>query len=363
MTTAFIFGAGASHACSSKTPLIAEFFSRAKEIGALCEGMRADVTARLVEKFALDEAGLLAGQTDLESVFSLASMDGEMQGLITEGARQQLAEFDSAFLQHGLESFIYELLMTVTEKELRGNGDLYDRLLHVTTGEDVFITFNYDLQIERALERTSKWFPEGGYGFFFEKILRTDESWHDIDQSGAAEPRLLKLHGSLNWLCSNGYFRKPPNTLDFSEQYKGRHFLAETLYRFPGGTAFGLAPSFPENENEIVLQLNIVPPTLRKQLYGTAETEPLRNAWRLAHQALIKAQCVVIIGYSLPPTDYHAEWLLRTAIMRSEQENVDLIVANPKKEVRQRLLGLFGRKIGNFKEFSGFEEFLQWKPK
>ncbi len=139
--------------------------------------------------------------------------------------------------------------------------------------------------------------------------------------------------------------------------------MTESLYRFPGNTAFGLTPSFPDKGNEIILQLNIVPPTLRKQVYGASETEPLRAAWRLAHQALKKAQRVVVIGYSLPPTDYHAEWLLRTAIMHNEQERVDLIVANPNREVRQRLHGLFGRKIGNFTEFLGFNEFVEWNSK
>jgi hypothetical protein len=76
-----------------------------------------------------------------------------------------------AFLQHRLESFIYELLMTVTEQELRGKGDLYDKLLRTTGEDDCFMTFNYDLQLDRAFERTLGWSAETGYGFNSKRIL------------------------------------------------------------------------------------------------------------------------------------------------------------------------------------------------
>jgi hypothetical protein len=68
--TSYIFGAGASYACSSKTPLITEFFSRAKAVGGLCEKMRADVTAKIVRDIALNEAELLNGSLDLETIYN-----------------------------------------------------------------------------------------------------------------------------------------------------------------------------------------------------------------------------------------------------------------------------------------------------
>jgi hypothetical protein len=355
--TAYIFGAGASYACSSKTPLIMNFFSRAKDVGYLCDEMRADVTAKLVNDIALDEAALLKGTPDLETVFSLVAMNGEMRSLLNQEVVEGAAEFDAAFLQHRLESFIYELLMTVTEPELKGKGDLYDKLLKKVDQDDCFMTFNYDLQLDRAFERTLQWSPETGYGFKFRKILRTDESWH-VPSDKEVEPKLLKLHGSLNWLYSNGYIHRPPSTLDFDKKYVGEHYLAEPLYRFPGGTAFGMQSSVPDNGIEIILQLNIVPPTLRKQLSGGSETGPLRDAWTHAYQALSRAERIVAIGYSLPPTDFHAEWLLRTSVQKNEHAKIDLIVVNPNKNVGQLLTTMFGKKLADFKQFGSFEEFL-----
>jgi hypothetical protein len=355
--TSYIFGAGASYACSSKTPLITEFFSRAKAVGGLCEKMRADVTAKIVRDIALNEAELLKGSPDLETVFSLVSMNGEMRGFLKEEVIEGAAEFDAAFLQHSLESFIYELLMTVTGRELKGNEDLYDKLLKKTDKDDSFLTFNYDLQIDRAFERTFGWSPETGYGFTFKKIFRTDESWHEPSNK-KVEPTLLKLHGSLNWLYSSGYIHRPPSTLDFDNKYAGQHYLAEPLYRFPGGTAFGMQPSVLDDGVEIILQLNIVPPTLRKQLFRESETEPLRDVWTLARQSLSKAERIAVIGYSFPATDFHAEWLLRTSVQKNQHEKIDLVLVNPNRTVRQRLRTMLGKKLGNLKEYRSFEDFL-----
>lgn len=65
--TSYIFGAGASYACSSKTPLITQFFARAKQIGKLCEDMRADVTESINRNLALDDTELLNGFTQLRN--------------------------------------------------------------------------------------------------------------------------------------------------------------------------------------------------------------------------------------------------------------------------------------------------------
>jgi hypothetical protein len=63
----YIFGAGASYACSSKTPLIMQFFSEAKARGGLCEKIRADLTESLNKSLALAEADLLNGSLNLET--------------------------------------------------------------------------------------------------------------------------------------------------------------------------------------------------------------------------------------------------------------------------------------------------------
>jgi hypothetical protein len=116
--------------------------------------------------------------------------------------------------------------------------------------------------------------------------------------------------------------------------------------------------SVPENGVEIILQLNIVPPTLRKQLFGVSDNEPLRDVWTLADQSLSQAERIIVIGYSLPPTDFHAEWLMRASVQKNKHDKIDLIVVNPDGNVAKRLVPMFGKKLGALKHFGSCEEFL-----
>jgi hypothetical protein len=52
----------------------------------------------------------------------------------------------------------------------------------------------------------------------------------------------------------------------------------------------------------------IVPPTLNKKV---RELPGLRKLWALAAYALERAEHIIVWGYSLPPTDFFSEWLLR----------------------------------------------------
>jgi murein DD-endopeptidase MepM/ murein hydrolase activator NlpD len=97
-------------------------------------------------------------------------------------------------------------------------------------GPEVFKAWGlpaYFSQFQRVLgaRSTFGWSPETGYGFSFKKVLRTDESWYDASDKKADAPTLLKLHGSLNWLNSNGYIHRPPSTLDYDKKYIGQHYF------------------------------------------------------------------------------------------------------------------------------------------
>ena len=55
---------------------------------------------------------------------------------------------------------------------------------------DTIITFNYDDSLERELARAGKWDVSAGYGFEIGGLR------------GESAVRVLKLHGSINWLVS-----------------------------------------------------------------------------------------------------------------------------------------------------------------
>jgi hypothetical protein len=120
-----------------------------------------------------------------------------------------------------------------------------------------------------------------------------------------------------------------------------------------------MTSSIPDGELQIILQLKIVPPMLRKQLSDGSGREPLRDVWLAANKALSDAETIVIIGYSLPATDFHAEWLLRTSLQKNPREKVNLTVINPDSNVAKRLEVMFGKKLGELKRYLSFEQFLQ----
>jgi hypothetical protein len=93
-------------------------------------------------------------------------------------------------------------------------------------------------------------------------------------------------------------------------------------------------------------------------LFGESDNNPLREVWTLAGQSLSQAERIIVIGYSLPSTDFHAEWLLRSGVQKNRHNKIDLIVVNPDGNVAKRLGPMFGKKLGVVKEFRSFEEFL-----
>ena len=74
-------------------------------------------------------------------------------------------------------------------------------LLEICGPNESFITFNWDTLLDRALADSGGWTPQDGYGVTFASIL--DSGWRKKMQGKPqynTKWRLLKLHGSTNWL-------------------------------------------------------------------------------------------------------------------------------------------------------------------
>jgi hypothetical protein len=164
-------------------------------------------------------------------------------------------------------------------------------------GENTFITFNYDTVIEDALRELG---VVVDYGF---DAAQTHSSAARIDRQSRVA--VLKLHGSVHWGRSAGAARmKRPLRIYESLQ----DMLA--------------------NKAEPVL----VPPTWKKVLGG-----PLEAIWDAAVQKLATATRIVIIGFSIPPTDLHFKYLLAAGL----RDNISLrriLFVNPdeRKELKPR---------------------------
>jgi hypothetical protein len=125
---------------------------------------------------------------------------------------------------------------------------------------------------------------------------------------------VLKLHGSVNWAVPK----------------KAR-------------TRFKVHSSYREVvQRQLVPQ--IIPPTWKKDSKGAFD-----EIWSSALRSLSAATRVVIVGFSIPPTDLHFKYLL-AAGLRENYSLREIVFVNPSpglEEVQRRSEGLFANQAHN----------------
>ncbi|HUJ22733.1 MAG TPA: hypothetical protein VLX58_14470 [Bryobacteraceae bacterium] len=173
---------------------------------------------------------------------------------------------------------------------------LYNALVkHVTEG-DSFVTFNYDVALERALISQRKFRVQAGYGLPVN--WPTDKSPHVV----------LKLHGSTNWAAfmPQGYRRiEPGSVLQLVVDNRD-----EALPDYP-------AELLDQNlaDGPIIDAVSLILPT-REKRFGVKTTTGdefvtvYDSLWLQAADSLAKCDRIVIIGYSMPKADRRARALL-----------------------------------------------------
>jgi hypothetical protein len=184
-------------------------------------------------------------------------------------------------------------------------------------GDHVFVSFNYDLVLDKCIESAtdSMWQPRNGYGFEFPFYATVDPaSEHPGDaveeRSSQELPlsvdrfRVIKPHGSLNWLVPQGISgaAEPaemliPLTRDLKIRYWG-----------PTQTF-----NYTQRPRELPrdIKILIAPPSPQKP-------EVLRQAKSAEFDSLAAADEVFVLGYSFPKTDRDQLELVRTAIKERE---------------------------------------------
>lgn len=166
--------------------------------------------------------------------------------------------------------------------------------------ENTFITFNYDTIVEDALKAIGAQFSLG-----FEGAASSKSS---------ASIQVLKLHGSTNWAIPKG----KRSEVQVFDNY--RHVVTE-----------GLIPY-------------LVPPTWKKDSRGA-----LNHIWSHSLKALENATRVVIIGFSIPPTDLHFKYLLAAGLQNNYSLR-EIVFVNPEpglQMVKDRCTQLFANQEHN----------------
>jgi hypothetical protein len=168
---------------------------------------------------------------------------------------------------------------------------------------DVILSLNYDVSLERELRRAGKWEISDGYGFDL-----------GVRGVGRSPTRLLKLHGSTNWMDS------------IFDGLRGNRF------QMGGGDSLGARPVILPKEFEFLEYPGTLDPQFkgggmdragsmilpgrRKQFHVSTSINPREREqfwtllWTQAENAVKQANGIVVVGYSFAAADEDARNLV-----------------------------------------------------
>jgi len=179
--------------------------------------------------------------------------------------------------------------------------------------------------------------------------------------------KILKLHGSLNWVkcCGCNKVVAWPNP----EMFRNKWLLQEDedQVSFP---LTSITKEFQHCATTAVEGPQIVPPTWNKaQYHGELET-----VWRAAANVLSDAENIFVIGYSLPETDQFFRYLYALGTVGPARLKRFWVI-DPDDRVESRFRELLGQAVESRFQFinetfeSGFHKLrsacnlLQIKPR
>jgi hypothetical protein len=289
----FILGAGSSKGHSEGLcPSINEFFSVAKRLNIDLDSYSAlaEYTKTKFAKSITDRRNKI----DIELLFTNIEIDIERR-----------SSFDLLELRQKLLKLIQTVLIEV-EKHIIGHKGEYDDFVLNLKPNDTLINFNWDLLLDNKLGRlialndikSSKVKADvhPQYNNFIKNLSAYSEwTWAhaSIQEPYVVWPAnfgyLLKMHGSIDWFyCPN-------------DRCRACHKVFPLLYS---------ENTFRCSECHEELDSLLIPPILNK---GYRQYPLIRRVWNLAAQEIQSATELIIWGYSLPPTDFYSDWLLRQA--------------------------------------------------
>ena len=200
------------------------------------------------------------------------------------------------------------------------------------------ITFNHDLLIENEIFKRAqlrgRWCLDQGYGSvatsFTDSLgpvgnVPVFPVHGDLKCDHSRPIRVLKLHGSLNWVVRLTSNRPTANFLRGKAGPKPISLLTRRQIRtrmviMRSGTGRKRWETWPV----------VVPPVYAKQALRSA----VQATWVDARDALTAAERVVFFGYSLPGIDIEAEKLVERALHKSPTPWIDVVNPAPESAAR-----------------------------
>ena len=272
-------------------------------------------------------------------------------------------EYDVRLLK-AFNELIFVFVSVINEIQ---NGDISSSHLNLAkqlSKNDTIITFNWDTLMDRALQHATEWNIENGYfvkptAVFKDKWILNQNKANDIEF-----PKLLKLHGSSNWLTSH-IQPSQQGILELSQEtdeedfyvfekatkpystFAGRYMSGYEKFSYgyyppnlplkgkqaPEGYLFiksriksSLMPEGKATDEGLPSMPLIIPPVKSKEydLFGTLFTQ----IWDEAKKEIEMADEIYVIGYSFPKTDIRTDQLFKSAFIKRKTIPT-IIILNP----------------------------------
>ena len=348
--TVVVLGAGATKACGG--PLTNEILP---DLLAEKRTLEREGYIRLVERFLIDNfhvptRGRLPEHfPPLPLVLSLVDAALDRGDSFSHGwCADELRN-----VRDGLEYGIFALL-EYRLRTIRRHHTAFLRSLYAAAPEDVtLLSLNYDIIADNALPKVAE--AKGQLALPDYGCDIATDAYRQAEKFG----KLIKLHGSLNWLyCPNCH------RLDLGIAPSGRRTVKvlNDLYvdDLDLHRKYGCHGS-PCNECGAFVRPVLITPTHLKDY----RNPHIARIWYEAARALREAERVIFIGYSMPDDDIEVVYLFKRGLANVKPRNITVVEHAWKRgqaaldvhPVGRRYRALFGDKIDWWPR--GFERWIE----
>lgn len=240
-------------------------------------------------------------RNNLEHVFTLIDLSLSAPEIEKDGSGLSCPSIIIPFsedtligMKNDLQTYLYLALV-----ELKSSSHTFASIIKNT---DNFITFNYDLVLERLLWEVGLWSPLDGYVGICEFEKRNDKE-DFVKSDRVSQLKIHKMHGSINWEERGTLERiiyQEDSLVIVMDDIERKDFyfngIDKILARSPDTIDQGLPDQQYVGQHEPGWVLpSFIKPFSRIEFY---------NIWQSAIRTIAESSELVIIGYSFRPEDF-----------------------------------------------------------
>tara|TARA_B110000046_G_scaffold163797_1_gene178958 strand:+ start:615 stop:1691 length:1077 start_codon:yes stop_codon:yes gene_type:complete len=343
--TLFILGAGSSRALThvnprknehnrSTTPVDSDFLTLMNYFSSKAGWQKKGVD--LIASNWLEKSNFWDGGLESSIIKRVADYN-MLSSLYKEKARKKVsnAEYLNS-LSHLITDYLLKCRSNKSGETKKFVDFVFPEKTPYSELNNRIITFNYDLIIDRV-------FFERGWSkqkIYFDRIAKKEIGGTRRNTIDAfPDPLLVKLHGSLNWRCSQK---------NFESIIDGTCHSTDKITIWTDDTQ----SAKPDDGHSPL----IIPPIPNKPITASPIFSHL---WTKAFEYLHEAKKIVIVGYSCPATDVMAQSIFTQF---RNMNTTDIYVVDPSADAMANYVELMHgqvKKNVRWHYYRGFSEYLE----